>query len=549
MPLNLLLFLLLPIILSLLPNLQPFLLPLLPSHDHFISSDFSKFNLISTENPIFKRKNLAKLLEFKFFLKNYLFQLETEKSSFLLGLSLDFGGIWLKDKNCSDCSIFNGEPICDKSCGKRNKFTSSVMCMKECRVIKKNKTALKMAKYLEKVKIVETEVKFGGQIEYKRVKKIFLALMGINMKFFNGDGQLGLLMKKENEKYDGFFFVDDLLQEKMIFSNSFSVYLGWNTSNSHLNFGEYNKNYMVDESLNYLNIMDEEFSIFVSQIMIMEKKLNVSKKAYFSLEDDFIGLPNDTFRSIMKNFTKELNLKCYVISDNVFCSLPNDDDLKLPHLTLYLGVEEKEFIIPNNTIFDQCQIIRDQNDMEKYCLLKIQKNKDFVIGLPFFETFYTYFDLENKKVGVGKAKKEIPLVFHEKEGMNDGREYNLVFNENMLFLVLCLLIVIFITVLFVLRKKRKYEIINDNNVSNSNLQRIETVTDIHNESFIGDSFNFDYDVKENEDSEQKITITEELGIDDSAREIKEGEEVFEVYAKQEKEDEEIEEIIPDSIVI
>lgn len=535
MPVNIILTLLFPILLALLPVLQPLFLPLLTSQNPFISSDFSNFNLITTENPIFKRKNFLKLLESKFFLKSYLFQLETEKSTYVLGLSLDFGGIWLKDKNCEDCSIFEGKPICSKRCEKGNKFTNSMACMEGCRVIQKNRKTSKISKYMEKMRIVETEVNFGRAKEYRAVKKLFLALNGINMKFFNGDGQLGLLnMKKENGESDGFSLVDDLQREKIIFSKGFSVYLGNNTSNSHLKFGEFNENYMMDTSFQFFNLMDNEFSTFLSEIMIMGRRFNVSKKAYFSLEDDFIGLPNETFHQVMKTFTNELMLKCYILSDNVFCSLPIDENISLPPLSLYLEKEEKELIIPNYIIFDQCQTIKDQNYMENYCLIKIQKNKDFIIGIPFFESFYSYFNLESKKIGVGKIKNEIPLILKEKEANNQNTLQNFVLNENILLFILCLLIIIFLAVLVVLRKKRKYEIINEN-ISNSNLQRIETATDIHNESFIGDSFNFDYDVKENDESEQKVTIAEELGIDDSAREIKE--EVLAKYEQNEREEE------------
>jgi len=74
----------------------------------------------------------------------------------------------------------------------------------------------------------------------------------------------------------------------------------------------------------------------------------------------------------------------------------------LPELTIYIG--SKRFTIDHNVYFQN--IYKGENGSPDFADLYIESVYDskLFLGDGFFNRFYTFFDIENRKIGIAKNK-------------------------------------------------------------------------------------------------------------------------------------------------
>jgi len=387
---------------------------------------------------------------------------------------------------------------------------------------------------------VFSEIKLKGNgnnmLELKDFPLV-LALETRNISLIKGDGQLGL--RYDDKKHMDFISV--LYKKRIIKKESFAFFFNKTDNSSkissYLLLGEENK----EENMRFLSFNPLNFSLSIKGIQITDEKLLIfdDQKVFIDIDDYFLRFPVSFLKKFLEVLLKKTKGICDEIGSLIFCSF--DEKMMSSFKIGFVFNEKMNFAIAIEKLFDCKPLI--EYKIPNYCLLRIKKSKNFVLSMPFFENFYSYFDISSKKIGI------LNMNFQQK---------NVVFEENYeeidwesFFYLACVIILVLLIILAVLLKRKVFNYSKIKPKENSlNITENNDGISLNNESFIGgDSFHLEYELTDlrkkeenNEENSESITpIFRKLRIDEQQKKIEEIEE------KEEEKEGKIQEKIQEKI--
>lgn len=477
------------------------IIPLKKISSSFSELQTSKIEISTNSLKSISKKNIVKILNSNFQKeKYYLTMIENTDSSALISLSSNFSGFWGKQKKCYDCCTIDQTPKCSYDCIDKPNFVHLFACKQNCIEKKNFQTPAILKKFIKKAKHYTISIKillFENEvleIEYP----IVLALETRNIKNFNTDGQIGLrteINPANKQKND---FISYLSNKKNLEKNSFSIYFNTNDNenflSSHILLGNFQKTYFLEENLKFIEFEPQNFTVRMEKIQISNGKiLEIQEKtAYLDIENYFIGLPNSIYQQIEISL-KKLGGTIDYVRDLIFVSIDKEKIMNKKIILFF--TKNINFTIYFQNIL-KCHRLNELS-LANYCLLRVKKTNQTILGKPFFENIYSYFDYKQKLVGLGTANnKNIPNLIEENL---ENDEFELIWQ---ILLIICSIIILILLIIIGLIARRFYIYRNspDGKHQNISINITENNNDsisLNNESFIGcDSFNLEYEITE-----------------------------------------------------
>lgn len=465
-----------------------------------------KLNISNQYIKKLSRVKLSNLIKSHYIFPKFFVTLQSsQKTKFLISLSTKFSGLWFKDPKCYDCSLIKNTPKCVYNCISDKNFQQIFNCSNCSSISKKYlipelKTRIKKSKYVYSDLIINRY--YESFISLNKYP-IILALETVNIKLVNGDGQLGL--KSDKKKLD---FLSILAEKKLISKESFSIYFNINDNktycSSYLQLGGYKNENFLERELKFISFSSKDFSFLIESIKFgNERTITIENDKYSSfidLDNNFMGFPDKIFDRLIEFLVIKMKGKCDFISSLVFCSFSTFQNNQ--KLSLFFS-KNINLSIPIQRLVN-CQSIPEYK-IANYCLLNIKKTKDFILGAPFFQEFYAFFDFSTNQIGFARLNLKNqnnflnPLKFNENSEETDWEA---------LFYLASVVILILIVILSILLKRRVYNYSSIKPIENSLM--INDGVSLNNESFIGcDSFNLEYEMTDSKKKTQEEIVLEE----------------------------------------
>eukprot|EP00933_Yihiella_yeosuensis_P007921 TRINITY_DN113134_c0_g1_i1.p1 TRINITY_DN113134_c0_g1~~TRINITY_DN113134_c0_g1_i1.p1 ORF type:complete len:402 (+),score=80.06 TRINITY_DN113134_c0_g1_i1:259-1464(+) len=205
---------------------------------------------------------------------------------------------------------------------------------------------------------------------------------------FDGIFGLGLPQMSENAQWN---ILDDMIRDKVLKKNMFSVYLAADDDDSsEISFGEYNKERMASD-LFWVPVSNPGYwQVAMDEIMLGSESSGLCKGR--------CQVAVDTGTSMMAGPTSVVDAISRKISVNSKCT--NLD--QMPDLGFKIG---------NHTLKLKPEDYIDISDDRKQCSMALMtmdvpppKGPLFIFGDPFMRRYYTVYDREELKVGFALAK-------------------------------------------------------------------------------------------------------------------------------------------------
>ena len=216
------------------------------------------------------------------------------------------------------------------------------------------------------------------------------------------DGMIGLGFPELSRQHDT--FIKSMSDAKLIKSPTFSLYFGNNdygrskkNDSSNIIFGGHNLKKYSNEQFRYLRVLYTGYwSITLSKVQVGGDFAKTSTK--MAIIDSGINLMTGPPADVLNVFSKiQENKKC-VLSEFLVCECQEFDDFPEIEFVLdavYFSVNPEEYLI------------KEGNS----CVVLILSNKFgvWMLGNPFLRSYYSYFDMEKKLVGLARSSEASKL--------------------------------------------------------------------------------------------------------------------------------------------
>lgn len=214
-------------------------------------------------------------------------------------------------------------------------------------------------------------------------------------EYLDADGIVGLAFSELGN--DCNTLVQSLFKSGLISSATFSLFLSNSDQTpekepSALIFGESKlKKYSKDQSFTELNLISSNYwSVILTRIEINDEIIKTSTRT--AIIDSSINLLIGPAPDVLNIFSKVQNGQDCMLSDLLVCKCKDLDDFP----TLELILESKSFFInPSEYIH------KDKNSC--YVLITSARIGAWLLGNPFLRSYYTQFDLHNKKIAFARS--------------------------------------------------------------------------------------------------------------------------------------------------
>ena len=208
-----------------------------------------------------------------------------------------------------------------------------------------------------------------------------------NLSFPSSDGVLGLASSRLS---DGFLPLVDQLEESI-----FSLYFS-SESLSTLTIGGYSDDYYQGDPIEFKSYPHSgTWRLPIESISFKSSLFPIYSYAILNSSSSKIALPSSIFKKITQEI--DLILDCEV-EDSVVCDIEGFNATLLPNLTLCL---DRNTILLQFYDFAKCY--------RNSCHLLIESDSEdrVVLGVPFFEKFYTVFDQNKFAVSLFESRKNL----------------------------------------------------------------------------------------------------------------------------------------------
>ena len=211
-----------------------------------------------------------------------------------------------------------------------------------------------------------------------------------------GSGIIGLAPSAQD--YGAQLFVPSLYKQGAIKKNMFSMFIDHLNGVSKIQMGGYDTKKYASGPLNWYSITDPMYWQFdFSNAKMGDFELNPSTTKMMADTGTSLNMiPEEDFQKIYTHFLKD-KLRCHTLKNTLLaCDCTKAEQEAMPDITFNIGAEE--YVIPRNQWFE-----RSGNQ----CIVKFMHapHRNFwILGLNFFNNYYTVFDYENLKIGFAKSK-------------------------------------------------------------------------------------------------------------------------------------------------
>ena len=263
-------------------------------------------------------------------------------------------------------------------------------------------------------------------------------------------GIVGLKYSKNNVN-----FIGKLKKDGVVEKAGFSLYLKNELDNekedsihSHLLVGKWRENLLDNDKFSEIKYDSKDSSLNVNQLKFDGKKINGGGKFVVDLTKDTIVITRNIFDQIDR-ILLDKGLTCGFLVKRILCAIDNNKGEassvvdSLPDLALTLS--DKEFVIDSKNLFYDGDTITIKDKSFYITWLRLEIGESLQLGTPFFNKFYTYFDLEKSVLLVGNfnVKTESSNQNEEKPKQED------IIDHPSLGWELSFLIIVFFLALFV----------------------------------------------------------------------------------------------------
>lgn len=249
--------------------------------------------------------------------------------------------------------------------------------------------------------------------------------------------------------------INNLIAKGVIKKNIFSLYLTSNNENgSKLVIGGYENKYFKDPNaaiVFFPIISAVSFRIKVDFIEYGDKKFQL-RNALIDSGTSLITLSRKLGQELIETFKNDHNVVCRFEVEieapsysEIYCFIKADSK-KLPQISFI--VDSNKLIMDPEDYISECEIL---NNEESYCELRLEidSNNDdsgtIILGDTLLHSYYSIFDLDDKKIGLVKNKNANKIAIHKSDGIvpsditnPDGND-SFGWKEGVLVGVLCML--------------------------------------------------------------------------------------------------------------
>lgn len=326
--------------------------------------------------------------------------------NFSMLIDLNSQYTWIADKDCEDCE--DADSLYNSTLSTTDISSGSII-------------NLNTSRYNLTGEVISESLRLNDQIKAENIS-IVRALNVSNFNKVDNDGVLGLAPGSYDTS--DFNLVYQLSSKSVVPSNSFSLYF---TSNyldeissteppATIQFGGLDLERFATEDMTYIksdifsNIWEStahkislDFytdGVYTTTDKVSTKTLQVK----FSTSTNWIELPDREFNLITEAITK--NSYCYMVSKVLYCAASSVKTF--PHIVFNIDGYNFE-VDPKNYIQGTSAMCR--------VLLKKAKDQEVVLGLPFFRSYYSFFDVDKRIIGLALAAKSYVVII---DGGNTG---------------------------------------------------------------------------------------------------------------------------------
>ena len=193
-------------------------------------------------------------------------------------------------------------------------------------------------------------------------------------------------------------FVPSLYEQGAIKRNMFSMYIDHLGKSSKILIGGYDLKKYASSDLKWYNIASPlfwEFTFNSPRMGDFELKTETTQMMA-DTGTSLNMLPEDDFQQIYDHFFKD-KFKCHVLPNTlVSCDCTEEEHQSIPDLTF--KIEGDEYVIPRDQWFERSG---------QTCIIKFMHGpakQYWILGLNFFNNYYSVFDYEGMKIGFAKSK-------------------------------------------------------------------------------------------------------------------------------------------------
>ena len=209
---------------------------------------------------------------------------------------------------------------------------------------------------------------------------------------------------------DSQLWVPSLYKAGAIKQNVFSMFID-QSSTSKIQVGGYDtKKYAIEDLKWYKLISDEFWQFNFDNVSIGDFKIQPSVKIMMADTGTSLNmLPDADYYKIVDDYLKPKFKNCHVMSSSLIgCDCTAEEHKSVQDIHFHINGDD--YLIPRESWFERV-------DSSGTCVVKFMHGpgKEYwILGLNFFNSYYTVFDYENQQIGFAKSKMyghPVPLAF------------------------------------------------------------------------------------------------------------------------------------------
>jgi hypothetical protein len=258
----------------------------------------------------------------------------------------------------------------------------------------------------------ENKIGDGCMTDYKFKTVVYQEQLG----GLHTTGLIGLAPSKGGTSKDegAQLFVPSMYEQGAIKKNMFSMFIDQNKV-SKIQIGGYNLKKYAQGPLTWYPIISETFwSMSFHSVTLGDEPLEV--KSTFLMADTGTSLnmiPDEDYNNIVNKFFADKN--CWTMPNSLkACECTNEEWMAVPDINFMIG--EVQYTINRNMWYD-----RKGNT----CVVKFMHGPgraEWILGVNFFENYYTVFDYETQQIGLAKSinygEEAVPFINWALAGTN-----------------------------------------------------------------------------------------------------------------------------------
>jgi hypothetical protein len=228
-------------------------------------------------------------------------------------------------------------------------------------------------------------------------------------------------------------------------------------------FGNFNEDLLNGDQFNEIKFDPKDISLNLKSIKFGGRNINNSSKITINLAKDNIIVTQKIYNQIDSLLT-DLGIQCGFLNKRILCYFDKDSEFvsnreSLPGISFWF--DDNEYLIDSNVLFYESDKLSVKDKEYFVSWLRIEVGESIQLGAPFFNQFYTYFDMEKSVILVRNHQKN---EISNKQPANSNNSQDEIVDHPAMGWEVSMLIIVFFLALFVviiLYRKHAHGIYSD----------------------------------------------------------------------------------------